>query len=72
MLLEGDIRGITEEEIVTFVENSIISMTSMIGEDNSDFSRFRNQQNKIYLKLLEKGSSNPNERTSLLLGTGID
>ena len=70
-MLDGDIRSITEEEIVTFVENSIQSMTSMIGEDNSEFSRFRNQQNKIYLNLLEKSANNTNERTSLLLGTGI-
>ena len=44
-------------------------MLSMIGEDNSDFSRFRNEQNRIYLKLLEMASADPGQRSSLLMGT---
>ena len=34
---------LTDEEIYNFVDNSLTAMSRMIGEDNSDFSRFRNE-----------------------------
>ena len=49
----------TDDDIYEFVESTVNSMFSMIGEDNSDFSRFRNEQNRIYLKLLEKAVAVP-------------
>ena len=71
-LLKKDIMQLTDEQIYDFVDGTIESMSKMIGEDNSDFSRFRNEQNKIYLKLLEQGTSNPERRNTLLLGTDLE
>mmetsp|Transcript_1964 Transcript_1964/g.2780 ORF Transcript_1964/g.2780 Transcript_1964/m.2780 type:complete len:83 (-) Transcript_1964:92-340(-) len=58
-LLGTHIAQLTDEDIYTFVDDTIKSMISMIGEDNSDFSRFRNEQNRIYLKLLELANAEP-------------
>lgn len=69
VLLKKNIMKLTDEEIYNFVDNSITAMSKMIGEDNSDFSRFRNEQNSIYLKLLEQGTNDSTRRTSLLRGT---
>ena len=63
---------LSDEDIYKFVEGTVESMSKMIGEDNSDFSRFRNEQNKIYLKLLEQGTNDPIHRSSLLLGTDLE
>ena len=41
-LLNRDVT-ITDEEIYNFVEKTLESMSKMIGEDNSEFSRFRNE-----------------------------
>ena len=71
-LLKKDTQTMTDEQIYNFVEQTIASMSKMIGEDNSDFSRFRNEQNKIYLKLLEQGTNDPIHRSSLLLGTDLE
>ena len=54
------------------MENTVESMSKMAGEDNSDFSRFRNEQNRIYLKLLEQSAANPGQRNTLLMGTDYD
>ena len=62
---------ISDEDIYNFVENTIESMSKMIGENNSEFSRFRNEQNRIYLKLLEEGSAHPDRRSSLMMGTDM-
>jgi len=59
----------SDEEISVFVDSAVDSMMTLVSEDNSDFSRFRNDQNKIYLKLLEVASADPGERSSLLKGT---
>ena len=61
--------NISDEDIYNFVEGTVESMSKMIGEDNSEFSRFRNEQNRIYLKLLEEGSADPDRRSSLMMGT---
>ena len=71
-LLNRDIMHLNDEQIYNFVENTVDSMSRMIGEDNSEFSRFRNEQNKIYLKLLEQGTSDPQRRCTLLLGTDVE
>lgn len=42
-LLNKNAVNLTDEQMYTFVENTIDSMSKMIGEDNSDFSRFRNE-----------------------------
>lgn len=42
-LLKSSVAQLTEDDIYNFVENTIESMITMIGEDNSDFSRFRNE-----------------------------
>ena len=42
-LLMKDTQTMTDEQIYNFVEQTIASMSKMIGEDNSDFSRFRNE-----------------------------
>ena len=68
-LLGTNVAQLTDEDIYSFVHSTLESMTSMIGEDNSDFSRFRNEQNRIYLKLLEIANAEPGVRSSLLIGT---
>ena len=68
-LLDNNVAQLTDEDIYKFVDDCINSMISMIGEDNSDFSRFRNEQNRIYLKLLELANSEPGVRSTLLMGT---
>jgi len=42
-LLESSVAALTDDDIYNFVEDTVESMISMIGEDNSDFSRFRNE-----------------------------
>ena len=42
-LLNKDVHVMTDEQMYSFVENTIDSMSKMIGEDNSDFSRFHNE-----------------------------
>ena len=42
-LLLQDAKKLTDAQIFDFVEQTIDSMSRMIGEDNSEFSRFRNQ-----------------------------
>ena len=71
-LLKKNASTLNDDEIYQFVENTIESMSRMIGEDNSDFSRFRNEQNRIYLKLLEQSSQSPENRNTLLMGTDYD
>ena len=71
-LLANSITKISDDEVYSFVEKTIDSMSRMVGEVNSEFSRFRNQQNFVYLKLLETAGANPEQRSSLLLGTDID
>ena len=56
-LIDKDTSNMTDEEIYEFVDETISSMSRMIGEDSSEFSRFRNEQNRIYLQLLEKAGS---------------
>ena len=68
-LLSTNVAQLTDEDIHRFVDDTVKSMTSMIGEDNSDFSRFRNEQNRIYLKLLETANAEPGVRSTLLMGT---
>ena len=58
-LLQQNVATLTDEEIYNYVESTIESMISMIGENNSEFSRFRNEQNRIYLKLLEQAQAEP-------------
>ena len=41
-LLLQDAKKLTDAQIFDFVEQTIDSMSRMIGEDNSEFSRFRN------------------------------
>ena len=60
----------SNEDLEDAVKGSLKAFASMIGETNGDFSRFKNVQNRIYLKLLE--NSNKKERTSLLMGTSVD
>ena len=72
VLLKKDILKMSDDDIYCWVEKTIDTMARMIGEDHSDFSRFRNEQNRIYLKCLEKGTSSPDKRTSLLMGTDIE
>ena len=38
-----DTQSLSDEQIYNFVDKTIESMSKMIGEDNSDFSRFRNE-----------------------------
>ena len=68
-LLGTNIAQLTDDDINKFVDDTVKSMASMIGEDNSDFSRFRNEQNRIYLKLLEIANAEPGVRSTLLMGT---
>ena len=42
-LLRRDFLKITDEELYNFVDKTVESMSKMIGEDNSEFSRFRNE-----------------------------
>ena len=58
-LIEQNTNNMTDDEIYEFVDETISSMSRMIGEDNSEFSRFRNEQNRIYLQLLEKAGASP-------------
>lgn len=52
-LLTNDISSLSEDELSSVIGQTVDSMVEMIGEDNSEFSRFRNEQNRIYLRLLE-------------------
>ena len=71
-LLLQDTKKLSDDLIYKFVEQTIDSISKMIGEDNSEFSRFRNQQNKIYLKLLEQASNRSGYSTTLMLGTDYE
>ena len=57
----------SNEDLEVAVKGSLGAVSKMIGETSSDFSRFKNVQNRIYLKLLEQ--SNTKQRNSLLMGT---
>jgi len=41
-LLQSNVASLSDDDIYKFVENTVESMISMVGEDNRDFSRFRN------------------------------
>ena len=66
-LLRKNYLSQSNEDLEEAVKGSLNAFSKMMGETNTDFSRFKNVQNRIYLKLLEQ--SNPKERTSLLMGT---
>ena len=57
----------SNEDLEQAIKGSLGAFTKMIGDNSSDFSRFKNVQNRIYLKLLEQ--SNKKQRNSLLAGT---
>ena len=42
-LLNQNITKLTDEDIYDFVDRTLTAMSRMIGEDNSEFSRFRNE-----------------------------
>ena len=42
-----------QEDLEDAVKGSMGALSKMIGETNGDFSRFKNVQNRIYLKMLE-------------------
>ena len=58
----------SNEDLEVAVKGSLNAVSELLGDDSSDFSRFKNVQNRIYLKLLEH-SSTKKQRNSLLMGT---
>ena len=61
----------TDTEVRTHVEEVLEAWNAILSERN-ELSRFKNEQNKTYLKLLEKASNSPNSRNTLLMGTSTD
>ena len=53
-LLKKNYLSQSNEDLEDAVKGSMGALSKMIGETNGDFSRFKNVQNRIYLKLLEQ------------------
>ena len=52
-LLRKNYLSQSNEDLEAAVKGSLNAFSKMMGETNCDFSRFKNVQNRIYLKLLE-------------------
>ena len=67
ILLKDSYCSQSNEELTDAVHGSLNAVSQLLSENGSGFSRFRNVQNSIYIKLLEQ--SNKKERNTLLMGT---
>ena len=67
-LMKESLVGKSNNDVKNHVYEVCEAWNDILGDNSEKFSRFKNEQNKTYLQLLEK-ASNLEERNSLLKGT---
>ena len=67
-LMKESIHNLSDMQIEGHVTGLLKAWNKMVRDSSEEFSRFKNEQNKTYLNLLEKATVS-NRRNLLLLGT---